>query len=94
MHCRMHARTAFPSFAIAFGPNTRFSPLEEIGPSNAASLTLARTFSTGVNRGQKAAPLTVGPTMYVVTPHPNILYALDLYQPGLLQHARRPAPMA
>jgi glucose dehydrogenase len=35
-----------------------------------------------VLRGQEAAPLVVGSTMYVVTPYPNILYALDLTKPG------------
>ena len=35
-----------------------------------------------MNKGQEAAPLVVGGTMYVVTPYPNILYALDLTKPG------------
>ena len=29
---------------------------------------MAFTFSTGVNKGQEAAPLIVGGTMYIVTP--------------------------
>ena len=45
-------------------------------------LKVAWTFSTGVNRGQEAAPIVVGDTMYVVTPFPNILYALDLKKTG------------
>ena len=56
----------------------RFSGLDQINTSNVKNLQVAWTFSTGVNRGHEAAPLVVGDTMYVVTPYPNILYALDL----------------
>jgi lanthanide-dependent methanol dehydrogenase len=62
--------------------STRFSGLSEINTSNAKELRLAWTFSTGVLRGHEAAPLVVGSTMYVVTPFPNYLYAIDLAQPG------------
>src|ERR1700712_3389234 len=61
---------------------TRFSGLDQINTSNAKELRVAWTFSTGVNRGHEAAPLVVGDTMYVVTPYPNILYALDLTSAG------------
>ena len=60
----------------------RFSGLTEITPDNVKHLKVAWTFSTGVEKGQEAAPLVVGNTMYVVTPFPNILYALDLTKPG------------
>jgi len=33
-------------------------------------------------RGHEATPLVVGDTMYLVTPFPNLLFALDLKQPG------------
>jgi PQQ-dependent dehydrogenase (methanol/ethanol family) len=62
--------------------STRFSGLEQINTTNVASLKLAWTFSTGVLRGHEAAPIVVNNTMYVVTPYPNIVYALDLTQPG------------
>jgi PQQ-dependent dehydrogenase (methanol/ethanol family) len=62
---------------------TRFSPLPDINAGNAARLTLVSTFSTGVLRGHEAAPLVVAGTMYVVTPYPNIVYALDLSKPGM-----------
>jgi PQQ-dependent dehydrogenase (methanol/ethanol family) len=62
--------------------NTRFSPLADITPANAANLKLAFTFSTGTDRGNEAAPIVVGGTMYIVTPYPNHLYALDLTKPG------------
>ncbi|HEX8141015.1 MAG TPA: methanol/ethanol family PQQ-dependent dehydrogenase [Pyrinomonadaceae bacterium] len=62
--------------------STRYSGLDEINTENARNLKVAWTFSTGVNRGQEAAPIVVNNTMYVVTPYPNILYALDLTKQG------------
>ncbi len=62
--------------------STRFSGLDEINSGNVAGLKLAWTFSTGVLRGHEAAPIVVNNTMYVVTPYPNIVYALDLTQAG------------
>jgi PQQ-dependent dehydrogenase (methanol/ethanol family) len=62
--------------------STRFSGLNQINASNVRNLKVAWTFSTGSDRGEEAAPLVVGTTMYVVTPFPNNLYALDLTQPG------------
>jgi len=62
--------------------STRFSALNEITTANVASLHPVATFSTGVLRGHEAAPIVVGSTMYVITPFPNIVYALDLTKPG------------
>ncbi len=62
--------------------STRYSTLDQINASNVKSLKLAWTFSTGLTRGHEAAPLVVNNTMYIVTPWPNILYALDLTKPG------------
>ena len=62
--------------------STRYSGLDEINTSNVGKLQVAFTFSMGVNRGQESAPLVIGSTMYVLSPYPNILYALDLTQPG------------
>jgi lanthanide-dependent methanol dehydrogenase len=62
--------------------STRFSTLEQITAANVQGLKLAWTFSTGLTRGHEAAPLVVNNTMFVVTPWPNILYALDLTKPG------------
>jgi PQQ-dependent dehydrogenase (methanol/ethanol family) len=61
---------------------TRYSELTEITTDNVKDLQVAFTFDTGVNKGQEAAPLVVGDTMYIVTPFPNILFALDLTKPG------------
>ncbi len=62
--------------------STRFSGLEDINTGNVANLKLAWSFSTGVVRGHEAAPIVANNTMYVITPYPNIVYALDLTQPG------------
>ncbi len=61
--------------------NTRFSPLDQITPANVTQLKLVFSFDMGVDRGQEAAPVVVGSTMYVVAPYPNYLYALDLAKP-------------
>ena len=71
---------------------TRYSALDQINISNAKNLKVAWTFSTGVNKGQEAAPLVVGDTMYVVTPFPNILYALDLKNAGATKWKYEPQP--
>jgi PQQ-dependent dehydrogenase (methanol/ethanol family) len=74
--------------------STRYSALDQITTANAGQLQLAWTFSTGVTRGHEAAPLVVGSTMYVVTPFPNLLYALDLSRPGApLKWTYNPSPM-
>jgi PQQ-dependent dehydrogenase (methanol/ethanol family) len=62
--------------------STRFSGLDEIQTGNVGRLRVAWTFSTGVNAGHEAAPLVAGSTMYLVTPFPNLVYALDLARPG------------
>ncbi|HMI84193.1 MAG TPA: methanol/ethanol family PQQ-dependent dehydrogenase [Polyangiaceae bacterium] len=62
--------------------NLRYSTLSEIDTGSVGSLRVAWTFSTGVLRGHEAPPLVVDNVMYVVTPFPNYLYALDLAKPG------------
>jgi lanthanide-dependent methanol dehydrogenase len=62
--------------------SSRFSDLDQITVANAKSLRASWTFSTGVLRGHEGQPLVVGNTMYVVTPYPNVSYALDLAQEG------------
>jgi alcohol dehydrogenase (cytochrome c) len=75
--------------------NTRFSGLDEINTGNVGQLQVAFTFSMGVDRGQESAPLVVGDTLYVVSPYPNYLYALDLSKPGApLKWKYDPAPEA
>ncbi|PYQ29535.1 MAG: PQQ-dependent dehydrogenase, methanol/ethanol family [Acidobacteria bacterium] len=62
--------------------NTRFSALNQINAKNVASLQVAWTFSTGILKGHEGAPIVVNNTMYVVSPFPNHVFALDLTQPG------------
>src|SRR5580704_9331932 len=62
--------------------NTRYSKLNQITASNVKKLQVAWTFSTGVLRGHEGGPLVVGDVMYVHTPFPNIVYALDLNNDG------------
>jgi PQQ-dependent dehydrogenase (methanol/ethanol family) len=60
---------------------TRYSPLDQINASNVKNLKVAWTFSTGLARGFEGQPLVVNNTMYVVTPWPNTVFALDLAHP-------------
>jgi PQQ-dependent dehydrogenase (methanol/ethanol family) len=62
--------------------NTRYSPLAQVNTANVTRLKMAWSFSDGIPYGHEAAPLVVGDTMYLVTPYPNIAYALDLSKPG------------
>ena len=61
---------------------TRFSALDQITTANVSTLRLAWTFSTGVLRGHEAAPIVADDTLFIVTPYPNLVYALDLTAPG------------
>jgi len=75
--------------------STRYSGLSEITADNVKNLRLAWTFETGVLKGQEAAPLVVNGTMYIVTPFPNYLYALDLSKPGApMKWVYKPKPIA
>ncbi len=64
--------------------NTRYSELNQITTANVGGLRLAWTFNTGTLHGHEGTPLVVNNTMYLVTPFPDFLYALDL--------TARPAP--
>ena len=61
---------------------TRYSELDQVNKSNVGSLKVAWQFSTGVLRGHEGGPLVIGDVMYVVTPIPNIVFALDLNDEG------------
>jgi len=58
--------------------NHRFSQLKQINAANVKNLQVAWTFSTGVLRGHEGSPLVVDGVMYVHTPFPNKVYAIDL----------------
>jgi PQQ-dependent dehydrogenase (methanol/ethanol family) len=57
---------------------TRYSKLDQINISNVKDLKVAWTFSTGVLRGHEGSPLVIGSTLYVHTPFPNTVFALNL----------------
>ncbi|GLK84341.1 lanthanide-dependent methanol dehydrogenase XoxF5 [Ancylobacter defluvii] len=62
--------------------NTRYSKLDQINAGNVGKMQVAWSFSTGVLRGHEGGPLVIGDVMYVHTPFPNIVYALDLNDDG------------
>lgn len=62
-----------------------YSPIDQINTQNVQNLTLAWTFPTGVTDSHESQPLVIGDTMYIVTPKPNTVYALDLKQNGVIK---------
>lgn len=62
--------------------NTRYSPLDQITATNVKDLKFATTAHTGIPHGHEGNPLVVNNMMYVVTPFPNLLIAIDLTVPG------------
>jgi lanthanide-dependent methanol dehydrogenase len=74
---------------------TRFSAMRQITPANVAKLAISFTFSTATTHGYEAPPLVVGNTMYLITPFPNYLYALDLTKVGApAKWTFKPKPLA
>ena len=73
--------------------STRYSSLDQINIGNVKNLKVAWTFATGMDRGHEAAPLYVNGTLYVITPWPNTLFALDAKTGGLKwQYNPNPSP--
>jgi lanthanide-dependent methanol dehydrogenase len=60
----------------------RYSPLTQINRDNVKNLRVAWQFSTGQFRGHEGASLVIGNRMYLQTPQPGIVFALDLDHPG------------
>ena len=60
----------------------RYSTLTQINTTTAKNLHPVWTFSTGVLRGHEGGPLVIGNMMYLSTPFPNTVFALDLNQNG------------
>ena len=90
------ARIEDGQWTMALGDHaaTRYSALDQINAGNASRLRPVFTFDTGIARGHEAAPLVVGSTMYIVTPFPNIVYALDLTRPdNPIKWTFRPRPL-
>ena len=77
----LDARMADPAnWASQAGDNAnhRHSQLKQITDSNVGKLQVAWTMSTGVLRGHEGSPLVIGDTMYIHTPFPNNVYAVNL----------------
>lgn len=62
--------------------NHRYSELSQINKDNVKNLRAAWSFSTGVLRGHEGGPLVIGDVMYIHTPFPNNVFALDLKENG------------
>jgi len=58
--------------------NQRYSKLAQINAQNVGKMQVAWMFSTGVLRGHEGSPLVVNGTMYIHTPFPNKVFAVDL----------------
>ncbi len=58
--------------------NQRYSQLSQINAQNVGKMQVAWMFSTGVLRGHEGSPLVVNGMMYVHTPFPNKVFAIDL----------------
>jgi PQQ-dependent dehydrogenase (methanol/ethanol family) len=88
----IQAKSDPANWAIQTGDyaNTRYSELEQINRENVGNLQVAWTFSTGVLRGHEGSPLVIGDTMYVHTPFPNVVYALDLNDNGRIKWKYEP----
>jgi len=67
------------NWATALGDyaGTRYSELNQINAKNVKNLQPAWSFSTGVLRGHEGGPLVVGDVIYIHTPFPNTVYAID-----------------
>ncbi len=73
--------------------NTRFSPLAQINTGNVSNLRVVASTSTGIPHGHEGSPLVVNNTMYIVTPFPNNLIAIDLKDPkGPVKWVYKPNP--
>src|SRR6478735_8363418 len=58
--------------------NQRYSKLNQINAGNVGKMQVAWTFSTGVLRGHEGSPLVIDGKMYLHSPFPNKVWALDL----------------
>ena len=58
--------------------NQRYSKLDQIKTSNVGKMQVAWTFSTGVLRGHEGSPLVIDGRMYLHSPFPNKVFAIDL----------------
>ena len=67
-----------------------YNSLDEINVDNVETLEMAWTMQLGIQDSHEASPLVIGDTMYIVTPKPNYVYALDLTRQGVIKWEFRP----
>jgi lanthanide-dependent methanol dehydrogenase len=67
-----------------------YSTLDQIKVDNVKNLQVAWTWQVGILDSHEAPALVVGDTMYIVSPKPNYVYALDLSKDGLIKWEFRP----
>ncbi len=67
-----------------------YSTLDQINLANVADLQLAWTWQVGILDSHEAPPLVIGDMMYIVSPKPNYVYALDLTRNGVIVWEFRP----
>jgi lanthanide-dependent methanol dehydrogenase len=58
--------------------NQRYTKLKQINTGNVGKMQVAWTFSTGVLRGHEGSPLVVDGKMFLHSPFPNKVFAIDL----------------
>ncbi|MFA5985549.1 MAG: methanol/ethanol family PQQ-dependent dehydrogenase [Methylococcaceae bacterium] len=69
---------------------SHFSEMYDINVNNVKDLKVAWSFSTGVLNGHEGGPLVVDGIMYVHTPYPNNIFAIDLNEPGKILWEYKP----
>src|SRR5215218_6896639 len=67
-----------------------YSLLDQVTLDNVDQLQIAWTWQVGILDSHEASPLVVGDTMYIVSPKPNYVYALDLTRDGVILWEFRP----
>jgi lanthanide-dependent methanol dehydrogenase len=71
-----------PSCALAATvEQNRYSALDEINAGNVGRLALSLDFATRQPGGHSGAPVVSGDVLFLVTPFPHTVYALDLANP-------------
>ena len=58
--------------------NQRYSQLNQINVDNVGKMQVAWMFSTGVLRGHEGSPLVIDGVMYLHSPFPNKVFAIDI----------------
>jgi PQQ-dependent dehydrogenase (methanol/ethanol family) len=81
------ANVAMPSITYN---GWNYSTLNQINATNVKNLGVQWTFQIGILDQHEASPLVIGDTMYIASPKPNYVYALDLTKQGVIKWEFRP----